>query len=63
MRSIGLLLALGLLVLPAVVCCCAGGWQLLAGAPPLVLWLWLAQQAVRAGRAGYGADSDSDEYV
>lgn len=31
----------GLLALPAVVCCLAGGWLLLAGLPALACWLLL----------------------
>lgn len=50
-----------LLILPAVLCCLAGGWLLLFGVLALFCWLqlgwWVAEEAVRYLRR------QPDEYI
>lgn len=63
-----LVIAVGLLVLPALLCLCMGGPLLLAGVLALVTWgqlgWWVAEDALRYLRRGDGeGECDGDEYV
>ena len=53
----------GLLILPALLCCWAGGWLLLFGLAALASWLWLGWLIFMAWWGWRRHEAGDDDYA
>ncbi len=56
-----LIISVGLMILPAILCCFAGGWLLLFGVTALIAWLQIGWWIIEEGKACL--KHHGDEYV